>query len=755
MVERKRASVKKRVVKKAVKKKAVKKVASKKVVKKVTKKASTKKTVKKTAPKPVSSKGLKSKFKGQLSIMDAVSKIADFAQADEAKLLTERKTQVMGGKKKGDLQGITEAFKTVHSYMRHLCRKGKKELKGLQAQRGVKAIMIMACQAGQKLENSGKGSKESLEAFEKLCSFYQEKMVKRFQQQMSSDALWEEEWEGGNMDLDLERKGLKDLNTVKKDSSYELFYLRQDDGSPFFNRSLLRHIKLVHEFDESFHTELDDPLLQVHRYKDMITHQMALDIKKEVELEAKAFYREIEHHKKVDIIANLHQMLISLLMACNSTTMAKNTSHKTSSEYFADFLAFFRQVLNMHEYKQIMHGTLEDTDSLSKVIFELIFKLSHALYTNTSDAPFISRFINKIAQAKGQKKWRESLGQLHTPELLSELLEIIDTVAAHLNLFPSGPLLKSFDILSDQTKVVEFDPILLENYPAAIFNFTTGKKEHTLLKVPSPTTQKYIGKAEIIDEFVAFLRGLEEKKQNLVYVNLQNKLSWKEHARCQAVEQVGKRKEYEDVFKLVSLNKGSEFYQQIADYEEASGAEDFMKAFKEQLLSNEGSGFSFPQGLKVEVRSFVTALLPLVHTLCFQANQELSKKDRMDFIEITYLFILLKVVHALDADYVSFSCKDGVDRSMNTTFAFYLLVKTLKGPAFFSEQELDTLLSILFRPPLIVRERVIDTHGFHRVSSALFTLLKQWYKTSNSKVIDEIQALYGKDFFKDLKLNGN
>lgn len=730
---------------KAVKKKAK---AAKKAVKKPVKRA--KKAVEAKKPSKVGAK----RFQGQLKIMEAVEQLSNFIQdsnQSSKKEMKGRATSKQEGAKEASLENVTNAFKTVHSYMRHLCRKGKKELKGLKAQRGVKAIMLMASEAGKKIEKlqDEKKSKSTLEVFNKLCAFYQEKMVKRFQEQMNADDLWEEEWEGGNMNLDLEHKGLRDLNTVKRDDSYELFYLKQDDGSPFFNRSLLRHIKLVHEFDESFDNDLEDPLLKIHRYRDILVHKIALVVKEKIEDKAAAFYREIAHHKKFDVVKLLHSTLLSLLMACKSYSLSKNTSKKIANEYFADFLSFFRQVLSTREYQQILSGEMDETDMLSKVIFDLIFEISYGLYTAKHQIGFVKDFIDPIMKRAGESDWKAGLKALNTPELISELSSAIDQIDKHLNLFPSGPLLKSFDLLTSTQIPLSFDPFLLSNYPELLFTVESPSKKMKVLRVPSPTRQQYTSKAEALDEFIAFLNALQIKKEKLLYINLQNSLSWKEHARCQEITRMGLRKEYEQCLSLVSLNKGSEFYNQSAEYEEMDQADIFLKVAQQQLLSHEGSGYSFPKQVEADVESFIKKLLPLMHDLLFKKSKSLKRKDRMDFIEIAYTLITLKVISLVKPDHLCFSCKDGVDKGMHATYSFYIALKILRGDSHWKDAEINEVLTLLFGPALLVRERVVDSLGFHRVSSALFVLLQNSYDAGGS--FEKIKELYPKDFIKKLK----
>ena len=90
---------------------------------------------------------------------------------------------------------------------------------------------------------------------------------------------------------------------MKRDREYELFSIRQDDGKPFFNRNLLRHIKLVSDFDAIVNeVEGHDPLLHISRLVDREAQSVAEAIQEKVKEVLEDFYADAMQHKEVLIV---------------------------------------------------------------------------------------------------------------------------------------------------------------------------------------------------------------------------------------------------------------------------------------------------------------------------------------------------------------------------------------------------------------------------------------------------------------------
>ena len=92
----------------------------------------------------------------------------------------------------------------------------------------------------------------------------------------------------------------------------------------------------------------------------------------------------------------------------------------------------------------------------------------------------------------------------------------------------------------------------------------------------------------------------------------------------------------------------------------------------------------------------------------------LSVKNRRVFIELTYLFIQLKILEIVEPDTFSFTCKDAVDTGGVASVQLFLFLKLLNGEKL-SEADKQQINLMLYAAPILVRERVLLPNRFHRV----------------------------------------
>jgi hypothetical protein len=95
-----------------------------------------------------------------------------------------------------------------------------------------------------------------------------------------------------------------------------------------------------------------------------------------------------------------------------------------------------------------------------------------------------------------------------------------------------------------------WDPLSHKNIPIHIFSIMGQQKEIAFLRMPAPLTQKSVHTAEIALEFEQFLKGciLGDKHQRFLLVNLQDRTSWEEHARSEALEHFSVKEDVVRVF---------------------------------------------------------------------------------------------------------------------------------------------------------------------------------------------------------------
>lgn len=707
--------------------------------------------------------------------MDAVDNLSGMAELDIA---IEKEGESLGVKgklhelkdlkaeeKEATLAAVKGTFKTVHKYLQHIYTKDKEQLKDRDMQRGIKAIMILADEAADKLSSCTtlfkhtykEGKVSEIQEYKDLTSFYKGKILKRFEEVLAKEAVWEEEWNVEGEEIDVARQGLKDLEMVKRDKEYELFYIRKDDGKPFFNRNLLRHIKLVSDFDEIITGfEGEDPLLRVNILLDYEAQSIAEEIRDIAKNELGDFYAEAFQHKEIPIVSDMIKMTMSLMLACNPQNLLENTMGKVCTRYLKDFHRFLRGILASDNYQRLIGHSRVEIDQLTRTLLNLIHAFAFAFFNHSGKKQEMLDYLTDLHKRANKGNLPERIDKLDTIAFMSEIFDLHDDITTMLKKYPSGPLFKTLDSFQEKGEQEGFDPINQGNLPYYLFTFSSEAFDAKCLKIPCPTLHAHINKAEVIEEFKGFLRHIETKKglEKHLHFNLQDRTSWEEHARCLALEKLQNKAEFANQLTLATLPKKSDFYFQSESYLNVKVAKDFLKILEEQVSSGEACGFFFSKNLsKKDLDSFVKKILPIIHTHFFQKKAKLDRKQRLDFIEIFYHFFILKILEMVRPDTFTFSCKDAVDVGAVTSASFFAFVKLLGKDSKWSLEQQDQLYWILLGPALIVRERLVDYQRFSRMASFLSTLTEVFSK-EHDKIIKAVQPLYDAKLFQKIQNSG-
>ena len=704
--------------------------------------------------------------------MDAVDNLSGMAELDVS---VEKEGEARGVKgdlhklkdlkseeKEETLLAVKGTFKTVHKYLQHVYTKDKEQLKDRDMQRGIKAIMILADEAADKLDKCTtlfkhtykEGKVSEIKEYKDLKTYFKKNILKRFEEVLVSEAKWEEEWAVEDEKIDIERQGLKDLEMVKRDKEYELFYIRKDDGKPFFNRNLLRHIKLVSDFDEIIMGfEGEDPLLRINILLDHEAQSNAEEIRESAKHELEDFYADALHHKEVPIVSAMLKMTMSLMLACNSHNRLENTMGKVCTRYLKDFHKFLREILSSPDYERLISHSVEEIDQLTRALINLIHAFSFAFFTHSGKKQEMLDYLHDLIKRAWDGKVPVRAKEMTTDNLMSEIFDIHDSVTEMLKKFPSGPLFKILDIFQDRNEEEGFYPINQGNPPYYLYTFSSSAFDASCLKMPCPTFHTHINKAEVIDEFKGFLRHFEGKKElkKHLHFNLQDRTSWEEHARCEALEKLQNKAEFSEQLVLVTLPKKNDFYFQAEEYLKVDRSEEFLKLLEEQIKSGEECGFFFSKQIdEKKLLAYMKKIIPIIHTHFFKKKVKLHRKDRLDFIEIFYLLLELKILEMVQPDTFTFSCKDGVDIGATSSAAFFSLIKLLGKNEKWNLREQEHLLWILCGPALTVRERLVDYQRFSRMASAL-SILSAYLTRDHDKVLKVLQPLFSAKFFQKIK----
>lgn len=698
---------------------------------------------------------------GFLEAVDNLSSMAelDLAEVELARAEAEEKgiqikaNRWLDPKDEGKtLASVKSTFKVVHNYLKHVYAEESKHLKDAEMQKGIQSIITLAKDAAQKMDQYSKifakhGSATETKEFIELMDFYQKKILKHFEEMVQTEDKWIEEWGGEADPVDIQRRGLKDFETVTRDRDYELFMIAKEDGSQFYTKNLIRHIKLVANIDQLMETVTgDDPLIKIKVVEDRQIHHRALHMKNLLRADFDKWIQKSGKFREDPMIQSFYKAMMALFLASNQRNLLIHSSGKSCIGYFHDFLVFLRETLNNVDYVSLIDNPPPDLSPFYVSTLELIHKMCYELFLYKIDqSQGLSLFTRIISEeeTKESKKTQTSLS------LWNVILDDYYNLQDSLSKYPSGPLFKVLDLLQN-TEEREFDPFLQEDIPTGLYTLFFDSLKVGVLRSPCPIHQKMIQSAEIIPEFTGFIRRLNATNQRVLLINFQDRTSWKDFARCQAIEEYQKKAEIGKALDVVTIPKDTDFYLQSDVYIKSSNITEFKEMLLEQVKSEEGCGFYFPKRFdRNELVQFFQNCIEMVHETFFPGKEQLSRKNRLDFIELFYQFFILKLVMISKSNYLIFSAKDSVDIPSTSSAAFYAIAKLLGGTSNWTEEEKDFLTAMMFLPSLLIRERVVDIRYLNRSVSCL-ALLSAELEVNKSGVIKNLETLFGFNFNKSL-----
>jgi hypothetical protein len=517
---------------------------------------------------------------------------------------------------------------------------------------------------------------------------------------------------------------IQDMDQVRLDKEYELFYIRNEEGIPFYDLEILRNMRIISDFDTEGEFE-EDPLLKIRSILDRDAAASAGQILGDCERSIVEFFKVARKTEPNTLIERLNHSCMALFLSHNPRNLLQNTMGKTSLQYFEDFHRFLREALRTSEYQKLIAYPPDKSDRLAYALLNVAHSLAKSLFHRAGGVKeetiaLIHRIGHKGKQpkAKANSLWSHfTLEDEAYRELLSK--------------FPSGPLLKILDILRSEEESAPFDPIGQGNYPMALFSAGWDSFQFDLLHLPCPTSQEVINKAKIVEEFSAFLRhyhSVSPSEKHLL-INLQDPTSWKESARCSALTALQKHAEFSQTLILVTFPKSGDFYYQTAE-------SDFLPALLKAYAD-------------VPFQPLHEPLAELIQSHFFKGS--LSPQDRLDFIEIFQLILTLKIIDHHKPHSLSFTCKDAIDAGAAQSAALYAFLRILNED-FTTQEAHDYFRWLLYAPALFIRERSLDNERLNRTLSAL-AKIDQVILQKGYSFLKDLERLFKFNIIKGLKVN--
>ena len=544
---------------------------------------------------------------------------------------------------------LDQTYRAIHQHLLKLYEEPEMNWENSKTEKGISAMMDLVGESADRMEEFlemrlGEPLEEHVRdrvEFKGLQKFYSRHFRTRFKDGVEGGEAWAEEWdeedEAEAVLLDLSKTGLKDFETVKRDLEYELFYIRKEDGKPYFTIEMLRNIKRSCDFDLDGESFEEDPLLKVRTMQDRDCHASAGQILGECHPVIEEYYKVAHSLQGNDFGESLGMAILALFLAGNPRYLLQNTIGKSCLQYFDDFHKFLRRAMKTSEYQKLIAYPPDSSDKTSLILLQLVHALAKELFERVGGVRTESIGLIHRAMRLGEEEKKKGKQKLLKGESLWSQFSLDDEkMRTLLSKFPNGPLFKILDLIREEEKDVNipFDPIGQENLPLTLFQIERKNKKTKVLHLPSPTRQSVINKVEVIDEFKGFLRSLtsERQKKKHLIINLQDRTSWKDFSRCQALEKLQMNAEFNSQLVVMTLPKDTDFYYQNNEYLNFSDAKEFIKGFNEQLINSEDCGFYLPLQLKkTDLTRFTEIALPLIHELFFDKKKTLSRHNREDF----------------------------------------------------------------------------------------------------------------------------
>ena len=453
------------------------------------------------------------------------------------------------------------------------------------------------------------------------------------------------------------------------------------------------------------------------------------------------FYRDVIKRMEVELVQEVNKAVLALMLAANPDNLLKANPVKSCAEYFLDFQYFLRMALSSYYYHRLITYPPGKANVIETSLIEIIQSICGALYTHLQGTQSMFAILEgMVHQARNLKA--KNLKEITDMNLSEHLAFDYSQINRLMKRHPNGPMNKALEFLESNSGHF-FNPLLQRNIPNQWFEMNVGEKSFDCIRFASPTEQDFVHQAQVNEEFKGWMRGYyfngAHKKHLLI--NLQDKTSWREHARAKALEELANNPDFSRNLVVVTLTMDSEFYHQVTDYQYMNHAEAFMKQFKEHLLG-EGYGYYIPAWVaEVVGEEFFDGAMHAIHRVFFNGRNVLSREARMDFIEIFYSFFVLKLIDALEPNSFSLTCKDGVDAGGAEVGQIYALIKLLNDEKV-SEVELEYLNFILFMPAMMVRERGMLQDRFDR----MLRMIKAIEGARNAHGFEAFKELVRKEF---------
>lgn len=581
------------------------------------------------------------------------------------------------------------------------------------------------------------------ESYRKLQEFYRRKMVRSIDEALLSKwllALTEQSRALEREEALSTTHFFVDLDAVRKDSEYELFFILKEDGGRFFNPKLIRSMKLIADFEfGKERLEGNDLFVEQVMWVDRWAQRSAYRLLSAIRPLLRRVYPLLMAHREDYLVATLHKAIMALMLAANPQMLIESGAIKHTSEYWGDMRIYLRDALSSREFQKLVLFT--SSSSPYPEIIDLVSAWTRGLYflPFTIDAvePYIHYCFQEGRVLQSHEHRRDALERgTFSSRLACEQAALLKALKLH----PNRHLEITLDQLVEQEPPF-FDPYLQGHGAGKLYRLVGKESSVDVISLPSPTSQKTIQRAALIEEFAACLRSHRPTDGDWLLLNFQDRTSWKEHARAAVIEKLPHSGDFSPFLAVLTLPRDTEFYLQLPPYEEDHQAISFFAHLKGQLLDTH-AGFHLSEQLEGGFQAaWIDNLIDIVHSSFFAQKNVLTREARRDFIEICYLLIAWKAIEITGAKKLFLSCKDGIDTAPVFATELYLFLKIVHGIPFLPQEE-SQLYTWLFGPAILLRGRAVGAMDFQRLIGVLRVIETAVAEKGSEYLLASLEKIY-------------
>jgi hypothetical protein len=391
-------------------------------------------------------------------------------------------------------------------------------------------------------------------------------------------------------------------------------------------------------------------------------------------------------------------------------------------EHYQKFIDILRKALNLKEYNEELIKKKKSIEPYDSCV-DIFLWICWARFCEVNIYPLAERVVSRTIQ-----DGFESLGKTDPLKKVfeykfSDQFEGIEKGVEVAN--EQG----GFQRITNKTCAalgIGFDPHRWHNMPNVAGELCRKDKEKIckikLLRFGTPTLQRtelsnfnWSGTASIIPEMQGFIDILSTTRKKFLYIGLQDYRNYYfngEYQRCEALKELHLKNK--DTFIFINFSQDSPFYHQSE-----SSSPMTTELFSDKFLSEhlgENTGYWFAENVKENFPQKIREIFNFVHYDIFHLKKELSLEERMDFIEISQVYIALFFSISLNVDLLGFHCRDSKDRGAKNSGLFQSFVSYLVGKGE-NLEEVTKIMVNTHAPALLSSQEALNMRRLRFISA--------------------------------------